>query len=140
MGSTNGAEIAPDLKVTHWMELKASYSYVSLSLIDKPTHTKTSYVSTYEGSSPHNEATAQVLLNLPRGFEFDPTYRYVGSLPAQLVKAYGTVDARLGWHFARNLGLSVAGQNLLQPRHGELGSILTERRVYAQITWQKISN
>jgi len=140
MGSTNGAEIAPDLKVTHWMELKASYSYVSLSLINKPTHTKTSYVSTYEGSSPHNEATAQVLLKLPRGFEFDPTYRYVGSLPAQLVKAYGTVDARLGWHFARNLQLSVAGQNLLQPRHGELGSILTERSVYAQITWKKISN
>jgi len=115
------------------MELKASYSYVSLSLIDKPTHTKTSYVSTYEGSSPHNEATAQVLFNLPKGFEFDPTYRYVGALPAQLTKAYGTADARLGWHFARNLELSVAGQNLLQPRHAELGSVLTERSAYAQI-------
>src|SRR5258708_13523629 len=106
MGSTNGAEIAPDLKVTHWMELKASYSYVSLSLIDKPTHTKTSYVSTYEGSSPHNEATAQVLLNLPRAFEFDPTYRYVGSLPAQLVKPYETADAPLGGPFPSILGCS----------------------------------
>jgi hypothetical protein len=50
------------------------------------------------------------------------------------------VDARLGWHFARNLELSVAGQNLLQPRHGELGSILTERSAYAQITWKNIEN
>ena len=41
MGSTNGAEIAPDWKVTRGMELKASYSYVSLNLEDKRTHTKT---------------------------------------------------------------------------------------------------
>src|SRR5882762_586908 len=35
MGSTNGGEIAPDWKATHWMELKATYSYVSLNLVDK---------------------------------------------------------------------------------------------------------
>ena len=140
MGSTNGAEIAPDWKATHWMELKASYSYVSLNLTDKPTHTKTSYVSSYEGSSPHNEATAQALFNLPRGFEFDPTYRYVGALPVQLIHAYGTVDARLGWHFAKSFELSIAGQNLLQPRHPELGPIQIERTAYAQLTWKKPAN
>ena len=43
--STNGVEISPDWKATHWMELKATYSYVSLNLEDKPTHTKTSQVS-----------------------------------------------------------------------------------------------
>lgn len=140
MGSTNGAEIAPDWKATHWMELKASYSYVSLSLEDRRTHTKTDYVSSYEGASPHNEATAQALFSLPKGFEFDPTYRYVGALPAQLTRSYATLDARLGWHFARNLELSLAGQNLLQPRHAEIGSVLTERSAYAQITWKKSEN
>jgi iron complex outermembrane receptor protein len=135
-GSSNGAEIAPDWKATHWMELKATYSYVSLSLEDKPTQTKTSYVSTYEGSTPHNQATAQALFNLPKGFEFDPTYRYVGALPALLVNAYQTVDARLGWHFAKKFELSFTGQNLLQPRHSELGSVLVERSAYAQITWK----
>jgi hypothetical protein len=123
MGSTTGGEIAPDLKLTKWMEVKASYSYVSLDLLDKPTHTKTSYVSSYEGASPHNEATAQILFNLPKGFEFDPTYRYVGTLPSLGVNSYQTADARLGWHFAKQLELSVAAQNLFQPRHAESGLI-----------------
>jgi hypothetical protein len=113
---------------------------VSLNLTEKPTHAKTSYVSTYEGSSPHNEVTAQALFNLPRGFEFDPTYRYVGALPVQKIHAYGTVDARLGWHFAKSFELSLAGQNLLQPRHAELGSVQVERSAYAQITWKKPAN
>ena len=140
MGSTNGGEISPDWKATRWMDLKATYSYVSLNLQDKPTHTKTSYVSMYEGSSPHHEATAQVLFNLPKGFEFDPTYRYVGALPAQSAKAYHTVDARLGWHFGKTFEFSVTGQNLLQPRHAESGSVLTERSAYAQITWRRAAD
>ena len=137
MGSANGGEIAPDWKATHRLELRASYSYVSLGLLDKPSHTKTSYVSSYEGASPHNEATAQIMFHLPRGFEFDPNYRYVGALPALLVKAYQTADARVAWHFAKRLELSVTGQNLFQPRHAESGSVLTERSAYAQITWRR---
>ena len=141
-GSSNGAEIAPDWKATRWMELKASYSYVSLNLIDKPTHTKTDYVSSYEGSSPHNVATAQALFNLSKRFEFDPTYRYVGGLPAQGVKSYSTADARFGWHVAGQLELSVVGQNLFQPHHPEFGGdpgglIGVKRSVYAQITWKQ---
>jgi iron complex outermembrane receptor protein len=137
MGSTNGGEITPDWKATRWMELRASYSYVSLDLLDKPTHTKTSYVSTYEGSSPHNEAVAQALFRLPKGFEFDPTYRYVGALPALVVNAYQTADARLAWHASKRLELSLTGQNLLQPRHAESGPVLIQRSAYAQITWRQ---
>jgi iron complex outermembrane receptor protein len=140
MGSTDGGEFSPDVKVTRWMEMKATYSYVTMDLEDKPTHTKTSYVSSYEGGSPHNEATAQMLFNLPKGFEFDPTYRYVGALPALSVNAYQTADARLGWHFARKFDLSLTGQNLLQPRHAESGSVLIERSAYAQITWKELAN
>lgn len=140
MGSTNGGEFSPEWKATRWMELKATYSYVTMDLEDKPTHTKTGYVSTYEGSSPHNEATAQIMFNLPRGFEFDPTYRYVGALPALAVNAYQTADARLGWHFAKQFDLSITGQNLLQPRHAESGSVLVQRSAYAQITWRRAAN
>ena len=140
MGSTTGGEIAPDWKATHWMELRASYSYVSLNLLDKPSHTKTSYVSSYEGASPHNEGTVQMLFNLPRGFEFDPTYRYVGPLPALRVNAYQTADARLAWHFSKRLELSVTGQNLFQPRHAESGSVFTERSAYARITWRRAAD
>jgi iron complex outermembrane recepter protein len=134
MGSTNGGEFSPDWKATRWMQVKATYSYVTMDLEDKPTHTKTSYVSSYEGGSPHNQVTAQLLFNLPKGFEFDPTYRYVGALPALSINAYQTVDARVGWHFAKKFDLSLTGQNLLQPRHAESGSALIERSAYAQIT------
>jgi iron complex outermembrane recepter protein len=137
MGSSNGGEISPDWKATRWMDLKATYSYVSLNLEDKPTKSKTSYVSSYEESSPHNLATAQILFSLPKGFEFDPTYRYVGALPALSVKAYQTADARLGWHFAKKFDFSVTGQNLFQPRHAEFGSVRVERSAYAEITWRR---
>ena len=140
MGSTNGGEISPDWKVTHWMDFKAAYSYVSLNFEDKPTHTKTSQVSSYEGSSPHNEATAQILFHLPKGLEFDPTYRYMGALPALAVNAYQTADARLGWRFSREFELSVTGQNLVQPRHAEFGPVLVERSAYAQITWRRTAD
>lgn len=136
-GSTNGGEFSPEWKTSHWMEMKATYSYVTMNLEDKPTHTKSGYVSTYEGSSPHNEVTAQLLFNLPRGFEFDPTYRYVGALPALSVNSYQTADARFGWHFAKQFDLSITGQNLLQPRHAESGSVLLQRSAYAQITWRR---
>jgi iron complex outermembrane receptor protein len=140
MGSTSGGEIAPDWKPTSWMEMRASYSYVTMNLEDKSTHSKTSYVSTYEGSSPHNEATAQLLFTLPKGLEFDPTYRYVGSLPALGVNAYQTADVRLGWRLAKRFELSLNGQNLIQPRHAEAGSVLVERSAYAQITWRRPAN
>jgi iron complex outermembrane recepter protein len=140
MGSSNGGEISPDWKATRWMDVKATYSYVSLNLEDKPTKSKTSYVSSYEESSPHNLATAQILFSLPKGFEFDPTYRYVGALPALSVKAYQTADARLGWHFAKKFDLSVTGQNLFQPRHAEFGAVRVERSAYAEITWRRAAD
>jgi len=140
MGSSNGGEISPDWKATRWMDLKVTYSYVSLNLEDKPTKSKTSYVSSYEESSPHNLATAQILFNLPKGFEFDPTYRYVGALPALSVKAYQTADARLGWHFAKKFHLSVTGQNLFQSHHAEFGPVLVERSAYAEITWRRAAD
>jgi hypothetical protein len=61
-------------------------------------------------------------------------------LRIQVVNGYQTVDARLGWHFAHYLEASLAGQNLLQPRHGELGSVLVERSAYAQIIWGRGEN
>jgi len=137
MGSTSGGEFSSEWKATHRIEVKAAYSYATMNLEDRQTNTKTIYVSTYEGSSPHNEVMAQILFNLPRGFEFDPTYRYMGRLPALSVNAYQTVDARLGWHFARRFDLSITGQNLFQPRHAESGPVFVQRSAYAQITWRR---
>jgi iron complex outermembrane receptor protein len=95
-----------------------------------------------EGSSPRHQGTIQSFLNLPKKLELDQTYRYVSALPAQMVKSYGTADARLGWHFTRKMELSVVGQNLLQPHHAEFGGdpgglVGIKRSAYAQITWKE---
>jgi iron complex outermembrane receptor protein len=142
MGQTNGGEITPDWKATRWLEFKASYSYVSLDLKNKPGNGDIGTLQTDEGSSPRHEVAVQSLLNLPKRFELDPTYRYVSALPGESVKSYSTMDLRLGWHFAGNLEASVGGQNLFQPNHMEFGInpgplVGVRRSVYGQITWHE---
>jgi iron complex outermembrane receptor protein len=141
-GTTNGGEIAPDWKATRWLELKGSYSYTSLDLKNKLGNSDIGTVRTDEGSSPRHQVVVQSLFNLPMGFELDPTYRYVSALPALSVRAYTTMDVRVGWHLTRNLQLSLVGQNLFQPKHVEFGGdpgplIGIKRSAYAQITWAR---
>lgn len=140
-GDTNGFEISPDWKPKRWWQLKGSYSYLHLAVHNQPGLTDPlSVVASDNGSSPHHEIVAESLFDLPKGFELDPTYRYVSALPAQLVPSYGTADLRLGWHLNRQIELSVEGQNLLQPRHPEFGGdpgplVGIERSVYAKFIW-----
>jgi iron complex outermembrane receptor protein len=138
-GNSKGFEIAPDWRPKTWWQLKGSYSYLYLSTQDKTGFTDTGTVTSYNGSSPHHEIVLQSLLNLPRRFEVDTTYRYVSALPAQAVPAYNTADVRVGWRLGE-FELSVAGQNLLQPTHAEFGNtpgpaVQIGRTVYAKITW-----
>jgi iron complex outermembrane recepter protein len=144
-GDTSGGEIAPDWKPAQWLEVKGSYSYLHLCVHDKVGFTDTSNTATDNGSSPHHEVVLEGRFNIPRGFEFDPTYRYVSSLPFQKVAAYNTADVRFGWHPSHNWDLSLAGRNLLQPHHPEFGSYVftdpssvgIDREIYAKITWTR---
>ena len=140
LGNTDGMEISPDWKITDRWHLKGSYSYLEMHLKDKPGATDTGTAASYTGSSPHHEAVIQSLFNLPMHIEFDPTYRYVAALPAQSIKSYSSMDARLGWRFAGQFEVSVVGQNLFQPSHQEFGNspppnIGIDRSVYAKIIW-----
>jgi iron complex outermembrane receptor protein len=113
-----------------------------LHVHDKPGYTDDLNTVADNGSSPHHQARIQGLFNFPKRFEFDATYRYVSSLPAQKVEAYSTADARFGWRMSNQWALSVAGQNLLQPHHAEFGSDVNtivgiKRSVYAQIAWTR---
>jgi iron complex outermembrane receptor protein len=142
MGTTAGVELAPDWTVTSWWQLKGSYSYLHINTEDRPGYTDTGTVNTYNHSSPTNEVTLQSLFNLPTRFESDLTFRYVSDLPAQAVPAYSTADARVGWHGPGGFELSVVGQNLLQPSHGEFGNtpgpvVEIRRTVFAKVTWTR---
>jgi len=139
-GNTAGVEIAPSWKVASWLDLKASYSYLNMNLKNKPGNTDTGTVASDEGSSPRHGFALQPHLNLPKRFEFDPTYRYVSALPAQPVKSYSTMDVRVGWSPAERFEFSIVGQNLFQPQHAEFGGDIgglvgIKRSVYAKLTW-----
>lgn len=142
-GHTIGTEIAPDWKIKHWWEVRASYSFLHMQLGDMPGFTNVgNLLSTYVGVSPNNLASFQSLFDLPKHFELDETYRYTNALPAEAVGAYSTVDVRLGWKFKKDFDFSLVGQNLLRPTHEEFGGdpgllVGIKRAVYAKITWTR---
>jgi iron complex outermembrane recepter protein len=147
-GHTIGTEIAPTWKVTHWWQVRGSYSFLHMSLRDKAGFTDTgSLLSSYLGSSPGSLVDFQSFFNLPKNFELDETYRYTSALPAASVGSYSTADVRLGWHVEiredESLNFSVVGQNLLQPYHLEFGgvdpppTVGIKRTIYGKITWRR---
>ena len=144
---TDGFELGPDWQLTHWWQVKGSYSYLHLNLESKSPNPNAIEVlnhATEQGSSPHHQIVVQSLINLPKRFEFDQTYRYVSGLSAQSVGGYNTADARLGWHLTRQLELSIDGDNLLQPHHAEFGGdpgglVGIKRCVYGKLTWESQS-
>jgi iron complex outermembrane receptor protein len=142
-GHTVGTEIAPNWRITHWWQVRGSYSFLHMQLKDKPGFTDVgNLLSSYMGSSPSSLVGFQSLFNLPKHFELDATYRYSSALPAQAVGAYSTADVRLGWHAGEYLDFSVVGQNLLRPSQAEFGGdpgplVGIKRRIYGKITWRR---
>jgi len=141
LGNTSGIEIGPDWRPTRWWRLEGSYSYLHMALRKTAGSQDSSTASSTKGASPAHEIVIQSLVDLPRGFEVDQTFRYVSALPAQMVPSYGTGDAKLSWRAAGGFGLSVVGQNLLQPHHPEFGGdpgplVENRRGIYAQVTWR----
>jgi len=143
-GNTDGGEVGPDWQPTSWWQLKAAYSYLHVHLGYQPAFNDPMNVTltTLHGSSPNSQAVLRSLINLPHRFELDETIRFVGALPAQQVKAYVTGDLRAGYHDPRGFDLSVVGENLFQPHHGEFGitpgpNVLIKRSVYAKLVWTR---
>ncbi len=144
-GDGSGFELAPDWRPVRWWELRASYSYLNLDLKNKPSSNDPSSVFGDEGSTPRNQVVIQSFVRLPKKLEFDPAFRYVEALPAQVVRSYETADARVSWSFTRQLQLSVTGQNLLQPHYpqfgGDPGGLVQIRRgAYGKIEWRPGGN
>ena len=149
-GTTEGFEIAPDWKPTPWLEMRGAWSYLNMNLRSKTGSDPGSTIAVYEGSSPRHKVVFQTRISLPKGFEFDPAYRYVSALPTQFptglpadyVRAYSTMDFRLARQMTRSLELSISGQNLFQPGHAEFSGdpgplVLIRRTVYASVTWRQ---
>ncbi|MGB6133566.1 MAG: TonB-dependent receptor [Acidobacteriaceae bacterium] len=149
-GSTSGFELAPRITLTNGWRLTTGYSFVSSDFsASGPTSNISSSgsVDTYEHSTPKHQVFAQSTMDLPHGFQFDQTLRFVSDLPAQKVPAYETMDLHLAKSLGRDLVLEAVGQNLFQPRHLEWGTgdptqpdVAIERAAYVQLTFHTRSN
>jgi iron complex outermembrane receptor protein len=142
LGYTKGVEIAPEWSPKNFWRLRGSYSYLHMNLGRSPNSGDIGTGPIIVGSSPGHEATIRSSFDLSKAWQLDLTYRYVSALPGQMVPAYSTGDARLGWRFNRYVDLSIVGQNLFQPWHVEYGGdpgplIGIKRSVYAKLTWSR---
>lgn len=144
-GDVYGVELSTESAMFDWWRVAAAYSYLQISLQRDGSLDPTT-IQTSEGSSPHHQASLRSTMDLPRGLELDGWLRYVDNLPAIAVESYVTADVRLGWRPTRSLELSVAGQNLAQPHHGEFAGgsfglaqdkrLEVQRSVYGRVTWR----
>jgi iron complex outermembrane recepter protein len=141
-GATKGVEITPEWRPAAIWRLRGSYSYLHINLDKAPGSGDVGSAPGIRGSSPQHQVTVQSALDLSKKLQLDLTYRYVSALPGQLVPAYSTADARLGWRVSGPLELSLSGRNLFQPSHAEYGTdpgplIGIRRSAYATITWRR---
>lgn len=155
MGNTKGVEIAPEWHPTQNWRLRGSYSYLHMNIAKEPNSMDIGSAPQIMGSSPQHQVYAQSSLDFAKVLQFDVDVRYVSSLPAQTagpsnapttyVHAYTTADARFGWQVNQNFGVSLVGNNLLQPHHPEFGTdpsadgntalVGIKRYVYLMLTW-----
>ena len=82
-------------------------------------------VASTQGSNPSRQWMLRSSLDLPRQMDFDITARYVAELAQPLVPSYLALDLRWAWRPRPDLELSVTGQNLLGPAHGEFTPVST---------------
>jgi len=142
LGTTKGVEIAPEWRITPVWQLKGSYSFLQMHIEKAPHSIDVGTARGIEGSSPKHEVAVQSAFDFGKKFSLDLTYRYVASLPGQLVPAYSTGDARFAWRIQRQLEFSIVGQNLFQPFHfedgGDPGPLVGVRRSgYLKLTWSR---
>lgn len=138
---TKGIEVSPEWRPSASWRLRGSYSYLHMDVYRAPHSGDVGTATGIEGSSPGHQLTVQSQLDVSKTVQLDLTFRYVSALPGQLVPAYSTGDARLGWRLSPRLEFSFVGRNLLQGSHFEDGGdgplVGIKRSGYVQIAWRR---
>jgi len=140
--TTWGIEAAVEWSPVPRVRLRGSYAYLNVDLdIEPKTFDVISAMN--EGSSPEQQASLALLMDLTDTVQADLTARYVDTLPTLDIDDYFELDARLAWRPSEHLTLEVVGQNLLHDQHPEFAPGLlplvaseTERGVYAKVVWE----
>ena len=125
-GRVRGLEMWGSYQATPTWRLRAGFSRLWQDLRLAPgTIDFGNSVTSAEGANPSRQGMLRSSLDLPGQTELDVTARYVSELPSPQVPSYWALDLRWGWRPRPDLELSITGQNLLGPAHGEFGAAST---------------
>jgi iron complex outermembrane receptor protein len=139
-GETYGVEVAATWDVSSWWRLNGAFTWFQMDLRKDPISTDQNVVG-FEGNDPKFQWNLRSHMNLPSNLEFDQMLYYVDALQSQQVRSYFRLDLRVGWHPAKNIEVSIVGQNLLDNKHQEWGDDriqtndrnLVERSVFGKL-------
>jgi iron complex outermembrane receptor protein len=139
-GTTSGFEGWGNYQATDAWRLSAGFVELRQRLHLKSDSPPDPTAISNLGNDPEHTQMLRSLLNLSERHEFDLVLRHVSALPNPAVPAYTAVDARLGWRARRDTELSLAVQNLFDPRHVEFGAAGTAseipRSVFLKLLWR----
>ena len=143
---TYGGEMAFNWNLTKDWRISPGFSLLQMRITQDPS-SQDATVQMTPGNSPKFQWQLRSLWNLRRNLEWDTSAYFVGGLrggptASGPVSSYTRVDTRLGYRFGEATELSVAGQNLLTPRHPEFSDGLqvnptqVERSFVVNMTWR----
>ena len=136
-----GGEVFANWSVTRRWQISPGFSFLQMK-IGLDSSSQDSITEASAGYSPKQQAQVRSTLDLPHGLEWDTSAYFVGALRNGPVPSYTRLDTRLGWRVGESMEFSVAGQNLLTPRHVEFGDGIqvhatqVQRSIVGTVTWR----
>ncbi|WP_151446668.1 TonB-dependent receptor plug domain-containing protein [Lacisediminimonas profundi] len=139
-GNSLGIEMWGEWKVTPKWRLAGGLTALTETYRGRPS-SPTDGVVAIAGATAGQTAQLRSYWNVGPGKEIDVSVRRVSSLGLFPVDSYNAIDARFGWKLAKNLELSIYGQNLFGTAHAEFGDpalrATMATRVFTKLTWRQ---
>jgi iron complex outermembrane receptor protein len=125
-GRTQGIELSASLQPLPLWRLRASYTYVDVS-ITKDLDSRDIGGGATEANDPSHMFGLRTDVDLPGRVELNLFLRGIGELPNPPVPAYAELNGRIGWRPTEHVEVSLAGQDLLHDHHPEFGGLSPQR-------------
>ncbi len=132
-GESRGLEAFLDYDVTSAWRLRVGGFLMDQDTWLKPGSTDLEQ-GNGEGSFPEHQVYFRNTFRLGERVELWLSLRHIAEVPAYedgngIVPAYTELDARIGWRIRPSVELSLAGRNLLNRSHPEIGGLSNRREI-----------
>ena len=140
-GESYGLETSATWSVTPLWKLTGGYSLTKMD-INAKGGTNSLQASITQNTAPQQQFNLRSGYDITPKTSIDVSAYYVDAVPGWNIPGYLRVDTHVSYRPARNVELSVTGQNLLDDAHPEFGpSIYTQasqvrRGVYGKVAWK----